>query len=284
MKRSALMMGLVVFLVVVLAAGVLFAQKPGRKGEPVGRLPDLIVRDIELVKDCWIKVTLQNIGAGGVPASIYSGNYSAVQMYKGNQPHGGMVLRVFDPNGLLKTPGASVSNVWFYGSPGLNLDPGTHAIKVIVDNDHAVTESNENNNSRTERLTCKPPVGKCCIAGTYKGISEDDPKCPVGPESGKFTLILKQTDCGSPVLGDILDPATGAVTSRLKGTVTPGPGKCCTIEGKVKGMPGTDDAACLHDVEATLCKNKLGKWYATDGTYTDLSGSCCSGTFKLQQQ
>ncbi len=57
----------------------------------------------------------------------------------------------------LMTSGQSVSWVWFPNAANLNLTPGTHSIKVIVDNNNAVTGSNETNNTRTERLTCQRP-------------------------------------------------------------------------------------------------------------------------------
>jgi hypothetical protein len=411
MKKSTLMLGLVVFLAVVLAAGVLFAQKAPLKRGPVGRppLPDLIVSDIELMQDCWIKVTLKNIGNGGVPASIYSGNYSAVQMYKGSQAHGGMVLREFDPSGLLKSSGASVSKVWFYGSPGLNLDPGvhsirvdvdasgdvaesnennnsrterltceqqrlpdlivsdielmqdckikvtlknvgtggvpasvysgnmsddsavqmykgsqahggmvlrvfdpsgllkspgasvskvwfpgaanlalgpgTHSIKVIVDNNNAVAESNENNNSRTERLTCEPPVRKCCIAGTYNGEHKDTLSATCAdPKTEKFILTITQSaGCGSSITGEVKTIKSGVptLTHRLAGTVTPA-GDCCRLEGRLTEFPALATAAGkVIPITATLCE-KGGKWYSTNGVYTDPTG--CSGTFTLKQQ
>ena len=128
------------------------------------------------------------------------------------------------------------------------------------------------------------PSAKCCIAGKYEGVSVDDPKCPVGPRTGKFILVLKQTRCGSQVKGDIIGPKSGAVTSKFRGTVTSSSDDCCVIVGRSKGVPGGPDEKCVHDVRATLCQDRLGKWYTDDGVYKDLSGSCCSGTFKMKQQ
>ena len=96
------------------------------------RLPDLVVSDIALIENCKIQVTLQNIGNAGVPDSVYSGipdKDSGVQMYKGGQPWGGIVLRLIDPSGLLKTPGASVTHVWFPEAPNLDLGLGVHSMK-----------------------------------------------------------------------------------------------------------------------------------------------------------
>ena len=128
------------------------------------------------------------------------------------------------------------------------------------------------------------PENKCCIAGKYEGVSVDDPKCPSGPETGKFIMIIKQVDCGSRVSGELMDPATGAVNSTFEGTVTPSLRNCCVISGRVKGVPGTEDEMCLHEFKATLCKDRSGKYTTSDGVYKTLTGSCCSGTFKMTQQ
>jgi hypothetical protein len=288
MKRSVMVMGLVLFLAVMLTAGVLSAREPITKGgatappgsAPQGRLPDFTIDKIYLTKDCRVAVVVKNLGPGVVPDevwTVHTPKSAGVYLYRNGTGWGGASIWKFDPAKNLKAPGGTAT----YTST-LQVT-GSAAIKAVVDLWNVVAETNEGNNSLEVKLACEAQPGPCCIAGKYEGTTVDDPTCPVGPESGKFTLILKQTNCGSPVQGDILDPATGAVTSKLKGTVTSGPGKCCTLVGRVKGEPGTDDAACLHEVKATLCKNALGKWYVTDGVYTDLSGKCCSGKFKMEQ-
>lgn len=124
-------------------------------GDTGQKLPDLIVKDLELIGDCKIKVTIANIGNAGVPDSGYDlKNGAAIQMYRFGQPWGGIRLGAIDPTKLLKTPGNSVSWVWFPAASNLNLTPGIHSIRVVADNNNAVVESDENNNSRTERLSC----------------------------------------------------------------------------------------------------------------------------------
>jgi hypothetical protein len=293
MKKSVLLIGLFICLVVVLSAGTLFAQQPGKPGKPVGettseqkkppqkRLPDLTIDNIYLTKDCRVAVVVKNLGPGIVPDevwTVHTPKSAGVYLYRNGTGWGGSSIWKFDPTKNLQRPVGTATYV-----SKLKVS-GTQRIKAVVDHWDMVTEAREGNNSLELRLTCEDQTSSCCIAGTYRGVSMDDPACPVGPETGKFTLILKQTNCGSGVLGDVLDPATGAITAKLKAMVTPGPDKCCTLVGRVKGMIGTEDADCLHEVEATLCKNKLGKWYATDGTYDHISGSCCSGTFKIEQE
>ena len=123
------------------------------------RLPDLVVKDIRLIKNCKIQVTIANIGTAGVPSSYYDNpNAVAVQMYKGSQPWGGMILSMFDPAGKLKSPGGVATHVWFPLAANLNLSPGTHSIKVIVDVHKKLTELDETNNSLTRRVSCKKAV------------------------------------------------------------------------------------------------------------------------------
>lgn len=125
-------------------------------GSIAKRMPDLIVKDIRLVKDCKIQVTLQNIGSAGVPDSGYDmSSGAAIQMYKGANPWGGIRLGAVDQTKRLQTPGNTVSWVWFPNAANLNLTPGTHSLKVVVDNNNAVAESDEKNNTRTERLGCR---------------------------------------------------------------------------------------------------------------------------------
>ncbi|HDK16489.1 MAG TPA: hypothetical protein ENG75_00915, partial [Nitrospirae bacterium] len=55
--------------------------------------PDLTVKDIRLVKGCKIQVTVANIGTTGVPSSYYNlPKAVGVQMYKGSQAWGGLIL------------------------------------------------------------------------------------------------------------------------------------------------------------------------------------------------
>lgn len=120
------------------------------------KMPDLIVRDIRLIKDCKIQVTIANIGTAGVPPDAYDlPDAVGVQMYKGNQPWGGMILKMFDPGGLLKNPGGIATHVWFPKAANLNLTPGIHSLKVVVDHNSVLPELNETNNSLTRRVTCK---------------------------------------------------------------------------------------------------------------------------------
>ncbi len=177
------------------------------KGEPgeqqPGRLPDLIVKDIRLLRNCKIEVTIANIGAAGVPAAGYDlNNGAAIQMYRFANPWGGIRLGAVDPTKKLMTPGQSVSWVWFPNAANLNLTPGTHSIKVIVDNNNAVTESNETNNTRTERLTCQQPE---CQGQGYQGLAyERKPDGSIGPKipGVKITFVSEDNTITKTVITD----------------------------------------------------------------------------------
>ncbi len=150
-------------------------------------LPDLIVSDIKLIKDCKIEITIKNIGAAGVPASGYDLHKGAgIQMYKGGKAWGGIRLGAVDRSGRLKTPGTSVKHVWFPKAANLALGAGTHSIKVIADNNNAVAELNEKNNSKTVRLVCKKPVTRKQKGMLQKEVS----KLPAGVQQ-KETLQMQ---------------------------------------------------------------------------------------------
>ncbi len=284
MKRSAKLMGLVVFLAVVLTGVTLFAQQPGRKGgttaPAVGRLPDLTVERIYLVKDCRVAVRVKNLGPGIVPDevwTVHTPKSAGVYFYINGKGWGGASIWKFDPTKKLQKPGGTATYV------SKSKVSGSATIKTVVDLWNVVTEKNENNNSLEKKLICKPVVGKCCIAGTYDGIHKDiqSPTCP-NPETEKFVLVITQANCGSTIKGEVrtIKNGTPTLTHYLAGAVTPA-GKCCKIKGVLKGIPGTPTAGEVINIKATLCK-KGGKWYSNNGAYNNPTG--CSGTFTLKQQ
>ncbi len=120
--------------------------------------PDLIVSNLKVVKDCWIEVTIKNIGSAGLPGWVYSGaatTNAGIQMHMDGTPWGGMAIKMFDPRGILKTPGGAVTKLWFKGSAGIQLSPGFHYVKVVADVHKKINESNEQNNTMVKRLQCR---------------------------------------------------------------------------------------------------------------------------------
>jgi hypothetical protein len=178
-----------------LAKNKLSCSSPGSS-----RLPDLVVKYIRLIKDCKIEVTIANIGKAGVPASYYDNpDAVAVQMYNGTKPWGGMILKMFDPDGKLKSPGGVATHTWFPDAANLNLNAGTHTIKVIADVHNALTEAKETNNSLVKRLSCNKvgnsigtTVGTLGTLGTIKRFSIDNIRfSPTSPASLNFEDKVK---------------------------------------------------------------------------------------------
>jgi hypothetical protein len=134
---------------------------PGRVTPPARRLPDLIVKDMQLTRQCKIRLTIANAGNRGVPESAYHKTKgAAIQMWEGSKAWGGIRLFAVDPGKKLKTPGGEVTFTWFPGAANLTVpkSPQPRVYSVRVDNNNAVTESDEGNNSRTERFTCRRTV------------------------------------------------------------------------------------------------------------------------------
>jgi hypothetical protein len=114
----------------------------------------------------------------------------------------------------------------------------------------------------------------CCIAGTYKGYHEGLPsRTCKEPGKGEFTMVIDQErGCGEKVKGTITDPSGDVLN--FKGTIKPGPGRCCTLEGEAS-KPGE-----TIKIKGILCQKAM-KWYSKDGHYVHSNG--CKGTFKIQQ-
>lgn len=147
--------------VALLLSPALLGQKLQPIPQPIERrqfFPDLVPVDVTLGEGCRIIVALRNNGPGIVPDAGFSlspPSSSGVQMYMDGSPWGGLVLGALDPSHAVQPAGGTVSYAWF---PGLALPPGAHVIKLDVDNNNVILESNELNNSLTKTLTCTPPL------------------------------------------------------------------------------------------------------------------------------
>ena len=68
-----------ILLNLTLASSKIKYYEPKKRKKPVRpmpqRLPDLIVKDIKLIQDCKIEVTIANIGSAGVPDPGYHPNH-----------------------------------------------------------------------------------------------------------------------------------------------------------------------------------------------------------------
>lgn len=125
----------------------------GEKSE--GQLPDLIIADIYLDKDCQVVVKVKNLGPGSVPDEVWTVHKpesSSVYISIDGKGWGGGTIWGFDPGKALQSPGGEAT----YTST-LKVT-GTATIKATVDHTKQVKEANEGNNQRTEKLTCKAAV------------------------------------------------------------------------------------------------------------------------------
>ena len=103
--------------------------------------PDLVIKDIKLTKMegyCYVDYLISNTGTASVSAST---TYLYVDGKK----------VASDSTGALAT-GASRWDRFTYRATS------THTFKVCADGPNAISESNEANNCRTEKLTCPPPI------------------------------------------------------------------------------------------------------------------------------
>jgi len=118
---------------------------------------------------------------------------------------------------------------------------------------------------------------KCCIAGKYKGVHKDiaSKTCPK-PETADFIMEIAQDQkCGSTIKGTVTDVRDGSVNSFV-GTVVPGKGECCNIQGSWKKP---DEVTTF---KGTLCKKD--KMWSGKGTYTNKHGTTvCNGTWEMSQ-
>jgi hypothetical protein len=158
MKRSAMVMGLVMLLAVVLAAGTIFAKTK--------RLPDLTINKIYLTKDCHVAVVVKNLGPGYVPDevwTVHTPKSAGVYLYRNGTGWGGASIWKFDPAKNLQKPGGTATYV-----SKLQVS-GTAAIKGVVDLWNVVTEANEGNNSLEVKLTCKAQSAHAASPANTRG-------------------------------------------------------------------------------------------------------------------
>ncbi len=171
-------------------------------------LPDLVVDDIWLNKDCQVVVRVKNNGPGVLPNEVWdvhTPKSAGVYLWKDGKRWGGATIWKFDPSKSLKNPGGTA----VYTS---NLKvPGKATITAKVDIWNVVKEKNEANNKRAESLDCSSAAGAITTvvpgvaAGTLQvagDLSISITGCPQtvapGQALGKsFTVMAKSTFSGA---------------------------------------------------------------------------------------
>lgn len=125
------------------------AEKNCREG---GKLPDLVIDNIQVNRSCQVVVTVKNLGPGLVPDTVWTVHTPmscAVYLYINGKKWGGATVWKFDPGRALQAPGGVAT----YTSK-LTVN-GIAAITAVIDHTHQVTEVNEGNNKMVKRLKCR---------------------------------------------------------------------------------------------------------------------------------
>lgn len=106
----------------------------------------------------------------------------------------------------------------------------------------------------------------CCIAGNYEGsqINTVRPNCPP-PVKEKFTMVIKQKEPCTAVIGGTITDAAGAVSS-WSGTLSRGLRGCCVLEGSFLTPSGN-----TVKFKGQICL-LLGKW-KVKGTWEEIGSS-----------
>ena len=135
----------------------------------VNKKPDLVVDNISLNKDCKVVVKVRNVGQGRVPDAVWTVHKpksSGIYLSINGKGWGGSTIWNFDSGKDLKNPGGTA----IYTS---NLKvTGTAIVKAKIDYTNQINESNETNNARKQRLSCRAgtstqpagPVSEDCIS------------------------------------------------------------------------------------------------------------------------
>ncbi|OGP56387.1 MAG: hypothetical protein A2Y65_07520 [Deltaproteobacteria bacterium RBG_13_52_11] len=286
MKATKKCLGLIVPLAVVLAAGVLFAKPPaGKVLPPVTQQIAKLLADLTIVSiynsGCGgeVSVVVKNLGPSPLPDTVWTVHTpqsAGVYLYKNGTGWGGASIWKFDTAKKLKNPGGMA-----IFTSTLKVTKAT--IKAVVDAGNVVKEANEGNNSLEVNLACSSS-GTCCLDGTYDGVMQDTASatCP-HPTTEKFILTISNLGCSHVVNGEVNTIKGGVPTHTYHFSGSGGgfTGTCCVLDGSLLGIAGTDTANQNIKFKGILC-DKDGKWYCSDGVYTNPTG--CSGKFTLQQK
>jgi hypothetical protein len=125
---------------------------PQKPPPPPQALPDLIVERIALGPECRVDVVVANRGLGAVPDTVWTAHAplsSSVYIHVDGNSWGGETIWHFDPAKALQPSGGRAMF-----KSGYKVQ-GTQVIRATIDHTAQVAETNEGNNEKTERLTCR---------------------------------------------------------------------------------------------------------------------------------
>ncbi len=150
---------------------------------PAKRLPDLIVEEIWLDKNCHVVAKLKNQGPGPLPDdvwNVHTPKSAGIYFWKDGKRWGGATIWKLDPSKSLQLPGGTA----VYTS---NLKvSGKANITGQVDIWNQVVEADENNNRRTEQVICHA-IAELAPAGGITGIPGPGTLAPSGDLSVSIT-------------------------------------------------------------------------------------------------
>ncbi|HOI15876.1 MAG TPA: hypothetical protein PK036_05990 [Geobacteraceae bacterium] len=242
-------------------------------GIPGGEMPDLVVEDMKLDESCHVMVRVRNNGPGSIPDEVWTAHRpesSAVYLSINGQRWGGATIWKFDPDRRLRNPGGTA----VYRS---DLAVGdTAVIKAVIDHTRQVSESDERNNVRSERLSCRGgsgrpaepggPVAEDCvsfnpdtatvrhISGEWKIVDGSHWLFSFGgkkAEADRALSIIRRYGCNQSCYVGRPDPSFRYL---LAGGGSP-----------AGAMAGED---CVSfNPETTTVQNISGEWKITDGSH-----------------
>jgi hypothetical protein len=113
-------------------------------------LPDLSIEKVYLTRDNQLAVQLVNSGDTPLPDRFWQKEAPTIYLYRNGKGWGGVTLTIFDPDRRLAKPGGKA--VYIFQNLKIR---GSETIKVVVDSEDTIRESNESNNEVTERLNAR---------------------------------------------------------------------------------------------------------------------------------
>ncbi|MCP3876613.1 MAG: hypothetical protein GY699_26190, partial [Desulfobacteraceae bacterium] len=155
-------------------AGIVHADSPLKKFSPAKRAPvikakqipkavlksikpDLTVSNVELSKNCMVKLTIKNYSKGKLVTQLFNKGSVKVRVTGKPSKNYNIPFRQLDRKGLLKNAGGQVTYI-----TNIKISKTTY-VKVDVDPGKLIPESNETNNS-SGRVQLRPR----CIIKTVK--------------------------------------------------------------------------------------------------------------------
>jgi len=119
-------------------------------GEEKVSLPDLSIGNVYITRQNQVAVRLVNKGHAQISERYWQKNVPTIYIYRNGRGWGGVTLKIFDPGKHLTKPGGEA----LYIFENLIVH-GTETIKVVVDSQNTLSESDENNNEISKEFKAR---------------------------------------------------------------------------------------------------------------------------------